>query len=227
MRMPKNIGWKLGSLGAAVLLWLAVSVTPDTVTNHSAPVLYHNMAGDLMVTGDAPETIQVELRGTAGQLTASALAGTVAVFDLSGVKSPGERTITISDSNLNLPPGVTFLRAVPSQFRLRIARLVRKDVPVEIRFSGALPAGYRLTNQSVSPMTLRIAGSEARVGAIAKVETDAIDLSRVTQSGEFRVEAFADDPQVRFESSTAVTVKLSIQHTGRSAIKPAREGPGK
>jgi diadenylate cyclase len=215
MRTPKNIGWKLGSLLTAILLWLAVSVTPDTVTNHGAPILYRNLASDLMVTGDSPETIHVELRGTAGQLTAAALAGTVAVFDLSGVKSPGERTFTISDTNLNLPPGVIFLRAVPSQFRLRFARLVTKEVPVEIQFSGALPAGYRLARNSVSPKTLRIAGSEARVGGVAKVETDTIDLSRLTQSGEFRVDAFAADPQVRFESSPAVTVKLSIEQTGK------------
>jgi YbbR domain-containing protein len=215
MTMPKNIGWKLGSLCAAILLWLAVSVTPDVVTSHSAPVLYRNLIPDLMMTGDSPETIHVELRGTAGVLTAAALADAVAVFDLSGVKSPGERTFTISDTNLTLPPGVTFLRAVPSQFRLRFARLVTIEVPVEIQFTGSLPDGYRLTTRSVSPPTLRIAGSETRVSTVSKVETDSIDLSRLTQSGEFRVDAFAAEPQVRFESPSSVIVKLSIEPSGK------------
>ncbi len=219
MQRPNNIGWKLGSLCAAILLWLAVTVTPDTVTNHGAPILYRNLVPDLMVTGDSPETIRVELRGTAGQLTEASLAGIAAVFDLAAVKAPGERTFTISDTNLNLPPGVTFLRAVPSQFRLRFARLATKEVPVEIQLSGTLPAGYRIASQSVSPTTLRIAGSETRVGALAKVQTDTIDLSRLQQSGEFRVDAFAADPQVRLESPPAVTVKLSIEHRNEGSGK--------
>src|SRR6266851_865853 len=141
MRMPNNIGWKLGSLLAAILLWLGVSAAPDVVANHSAPVLYRNLAPGLMVAGDSPETVHIELRGTTRQLTAAVLAGTVAVFDLSGVKSAGDRTFTISETNLNLPPGVTFLRAVPSQFRLRFARLAAREVPVEIQLAGSPPAG--------------------------------------------------------------------------------------
>ena len=84
--MPKNLGWKLGSLLAAVLLWLAVSVTPDVVTNHTAPVLYRNLSPDLMLTGDSPETIRIELRGSARELTSGALADTAAILDLSGRK---------------------------------------------------------------------------------------------------------------------------------------------
>jgi len=214
MRMPNNIGWKLGSLLAAILLWLGVSAVPEAVANHSAPVLYRNLAGGLMVAGDSPETIRVELRGTTRQLTAAALADTVAVFDLAGVKSPGDRTLTISETNLDLPPGVTFLRAVPSQFRLRFVRMAAKEVPVEIQFAGSLPAVYRLTRQNISPERLRIAGSEVRIAAVSSVQTDPIDLSGLTGSGDYGVDAFVADPQVHFESSPKVTVKLAIERTG-------------
>ena len=209
--MPKNIGWKLGSLLAAILLWLAVSVTPNVVTNHTAPILYRNLSPDLMVTGDSPETIRIELRGTARELTSAALADAVAVLDLAGIGAPGERTFTISDSDLRLPPGVTFLRAVPSQFRLRFARLAAKEVPVEIRFSGSLPSGYKLASQGVEPDRLRIAGAEGRIAAVTAVQTDTIDLSHATEGGEFRVDAFVADPQVHFESSSKVVVKLQVE----------------
>ncbi len=214
MRMPNNIGWKLGSLLAAILLWLGVSAAPEVVANHSAPVLYRNLASELMIAGDSPETVRIELRGTTRQLRAAVLADTAAVFDLSAVKSAGDRTFTISETNLNLPPGVTFLRAEPSQFRLRFVRMAAKEVPVEIRFSGSPPAGYRLTGQSVSPDRLRIAGSEIRIAAVSSVQTDPIDLSGLTGSGDYGVDAFVADPQVHFESSPKVTVKLAIERTG-------------
>lgn len=210
--VAKNLGWKLGSLLLAILLWLAFSAAPDIVSTHTAPILYRNLAPSLLVTGDAPENIHVELRGPAGQLTAASLADTVALFDLASVGGPGERTFTISDANLNLPRNVGFLRAVPSQLRLRFARLLTRDVPVQIRFSGALPPGRRLASKSAVPETLRIAGSENQVLTVQNVETDAIDLSTVTESGEYHVNAFVSNPQVRFEAFPIVTVKLAIEN---------------
>src|ERR1700722_17119580 len=215
MHMPKNLGWKLASLVLAVLIWMAFSSTPDVVTTYTAPIVYRNLNSGWMVTGNSPESVHLELRGGAGRLTAASLAETVVLFDLAYVKTVEDRTFTISESNLNLPPGVTFLRAVPSQLRLRLTRLAAKNVPVEVQFSGSLPAGYRLTGKSVSPEHLSIAGSENRVAAVTQVQTDPIDLRTLTQSGEHRVDAFVDDPQVRFESPPVVTVTLTIERRGR------------
>ena len=215
MGIAKNLGWKLGSLLLAFLLWLAFSSAPLVVTTHTAPIVYNNLANGWMVAGNSPETVHLELRGPAGRLTVSSLAETVVRFDLANVGSTEDRTFTISESNVNLPPGVAFLRAVPSQLRLRLARLAEKVVPVEVRFSGALPAGYQLTGQTVSPEQLRIAGSETRVAAVTQVQTDPIDLHSLTQSGDQRVDTFVDDPQVHFESPPQVTVHLNIERTGK------------
>lgn len=213
-RTPKNIGWKLGSLLLAALLWIAVSAEPDIVTTRAVPILYRNLAPQFLVTGDMPDSVRVEIRGTASQLSAAGLADTVALFDLGSVNAAGEWTFTISNDSLNLPRRVAFLRAVPSQLRLRIARLASKDVPVQVRTSGAVASGFRLLSATPIPPALRISGSEARVAAIASVETDAVDLGGLAESTERRVNAFISDPQVRFESSPVVAVKLAIERTG-------------
>ncbi len=203
MGIVKNLGWKLGSLVIAVLLWLAFSSAPLVVTTHTAPIVYSNLANGWMVAGNSPETVHLELRGPEGRLTVASLAETVVRFDLADVDGTDERTFTISESNLNLPPGVAFLRAVPSQLRLHLARLKEKEVPVEVRFSGALPAGYQLAGQSVAPEQLSIAGPETRVASVTRVQTDPIDLHNLTQSADYRVDAFVDDPQVHFEFAPA------------------------
>jgi hypothetical protein len=210
--IPKNLGWKLGSLLLAVLLWMAFSASPDIITTHTVPILYRNLRSSLVVTGDDPESIHLELRGPAGQLSAASLADTVALFDLSSVSGPGERTFTISDSNLNLPRNVAFLRAVPSQLRLRFGKMMTREVPVRVGLSGTLPAGRRLVSQSATPETLRVAGSETQVLSVQDVETDPVDLSAVRESGEYHVTAFVRNPQVRFESSPVVTVRLAIEN---------------
>ena len=214
IRLPKNIGWKIAALTLSVLLWIALSAEPDLVTARAVPILYRNLNPQFLVTGDVPENVRIEIRGSASQLTSSSLADTVALFDLGVIDSAGERTFTISNDNLNLPRGVTFLRAMPSQLRLRIARLAAKDVPVKVRTTGEVPLGYRFVSATAAPGTLRITGSQRRVDAIGSVETDAIDLDGITQPTQRRVNAFIADPQVRFESTPVVTVTLTIERIG-------------
>ncbi|MEO8052363.1 MAG: CdaR family protein [Acidobacteriota bacterium] len=215
MWLAKNLGWKVGSLTLAILLWLAFSSAPAVVTNHTAPIVYRNLPAGWMISGNAPETVHLELRGPAGRLTVSSLAETVVLLDLADIGNTEDRTFTISETNLNLPPGVAFLRAVPSQLRLHLARLAEKQVPVEIRFSGSLPVGYQLTGKTVVPDRLSIAGPETLVTAVTKVQTDPIDLHSLTQSGDFRVDTFVDDSQVRLDSPPEVTVHLTIERTGK------------
>jgi YbbR domain-containing protein len=213
-KAPKNLGWKIGALVIAALLWIAVSAEPDLVTTRAVPILYRNLAPQYLLTGEIPEMVRVEVRGSEAQLSSAALAGTVALFDLGTIDSTGQQTFTIADSTLNLPRGVTFLRAVPSQLRLGIARLASKDVPVEVRVNGTVAPGYRLISATAAPGSLRIAGSENRVNAVSRVETDAVEVAGLSESAERKVNAFVSDPEVRFESSAIVSVKLAIERIG-------------
>jgi YbbR-like protein len=215
LRAPKNLGWKLGALAVSALLWIAVSAEPDLLTTRAVPILYRGLVPRFMVTGDVPESVRIEIRGSAAELSSTALADTVARFDLGSIDSPGEHTFTIADSNLTLPRGVTFLRAVPSQLRLFIALMAEKDVPVQVRVNGSVAAGYRLLSATAQPASLRIAGSEQRINALSSVETDALELDGLTASVQRRVNAFVADPQVRFESSPIVAVQLTIERIGK------------
>jgi hypothetical protein len=209
--LTRHFGWKLGSLTLAVLLWFAILGEPELVTTHTAPILYKNLPIGLLIGSDALDQVRVELRGPSGKLSQERLAEMAVLLDLSGVKGPGERTFTLSDADFHLPQGVTFLRSVPSQLRVRFARLLSREVPVNIRIYAPPPAGYRIVSQQAVPDKLRIAGPEGRVTAVTGAETDAIDLSGITGSAEIKANAFISDPQVRFEVSPVVTVKVIVE----------------
>ncbi|MGA3187036.1 MAG: CdaR family protein [Bryobacteraceae bacterium] len=206
----RNFGWKAGSLALAVLLWLAILGEPELVTTHTAPILYKSLPHGLLIGSDALDQVRVELRGPSGKLSPDRLEEMAVLLDLADVKGPGERTFTLSDADFHLPQGVTFLRSVPSQLRVRFARLVSREVPVNVRIYAQPPAGYRIVSQETVPDKLRIAGPEGRVNTVAGAETDALDLSGVRANQEMKVNAFISDPQVRFEVSPVVTVKLVI-----------------
>lgn len=206
-----NFGWKVGSLAVAVGLWIAMLGEPELVTTHTAPILYKGLPQGLVIGSDALDSVRVELRGEASQLSADRLAEMAVLLDLSDVKGPGERTFTLSDGDFHLPRGVTFLRSVPSQLRVRLARLVSRDVPVTIRVFASPPAGYHVARMEAVPAELRITGPQTRVEATTAAETDAINLSGVTSYSEIKASAFLADPQVRFEASPVVTVKVFVE----------------
>lgn len=214
--ITRNLGWKLGSLALAVLLWIAILGEPELVTTHTAPILYKNLPHGLLIGNDSLDQVRVELRGPSGKLSPERLSEMAVQLDLADVKGPGERTFTLSDADFILPQGVTFLRSVPSQLRMRFARMMSREVPVNIRIYAPPPAGYRVVHQEAAPDKLRIAGPEPRVLTVASAETDAIDLSGITANAEMKVNAFVSDPQIRFEVSPVVTVKLTIEKTERS-----------
>jgi hypothetical protein len=210
-----NFGWKLGSLVLAVALWFAIVGEPELVTTHAVPILYKNLSPDILIGSDAIDVVRLELRGPSGRLSTGSLSDLAVTLDLASVSGAGERTFTLSDSDLHLPTGVTFVRAIPSQLRLRFGRRITRDVPVQVRFAAPPPSGYEVVRQEVVPEVLRISGPEHRVEAVQSAQTDAIDLSRITQGAEMRVTTFVADPQVWLESSPTVTVKLTIEKNGK------------
>lgn len=209
--ITRNFGWKLGSLTLSVLLWFSLLGEPELVTTHTAPILYKGLPQGMLIGSEAVDQVRVELRGPSGKMSSDRLAEMAVMLDLSDVREPGERTFTLSDTDFHLPQGVTFLRSVPSQLRIRLARMMTRDVPVNIRIYAPPAAGYRIVRQEAVPGALRIVGPEGSVTSITGAETDAIDLSGVTGNREIKVNAFLADPQVRFENSSVVTVKFTVE----------------
>jgi YbbR domain-containing protein len=204
----ENLGWKLVSLAVAALLWFVVVGEPQYSVSINAPLEYSSIPRDLEISAGRPETVSVELEGPSGQLDPSHLAAVSLVLDLSSVSGPCERTFTLGASNLRLPSGVRFVRAVPSQVRLLFERRATRSVPVRVRFSGTGYYNRNVLSRSIEPDHLRVVGPESHVSAVEYAETDVIDLSGITGERTLRVGVFVNEPQVRFESSPEVNVKV-------------------
>ena len=215
----ENFWWKLASLIVAIALWFILILEPDLVTSASVPIFFGNIPKGYEFSSEAPGQVVLEIRGPASKLRTDLLGDTAVHIDLSGVTGPGERTITLDRSNISLPFGVTFVRAVPSQLRLQFDRQLTKQVPVRIRYQQAAPVGWRVLRDSVSPEHLSIIGPANKVDQVEYAETDPIDVEWKTGPKTARVHVFAGDPQVRFESSPMVTVKMMVEHLGPHVVQ--------
>ena len=208
--LTRNPGWKLLSLVIAIVLWIAVAREPEVATSISAPVDFRNMRDDLDVTGNLPDSVRLELRGPSGRLTRDNLSTVAVVLDLSDARQ-GQRTYSIRGRNLNLPAGVVFYQAVPSQVTLHFNQLVFKDEAVQLLFVNQ-PAGYRVASQQFVPTRVRIRGPQDRMESIHQIKTDPMDLSGATGEKVFHTHLNVGDPQVRLVDAPAdITVRVTLQ----------------
>ncbi len=207
----KNIGWKLLSLAAAVLLWIAVASEPELSTFVSVPVEYKNLSTDIELTSDINELVFLEVRGPSGEL--GSLPETrrryAVILDMSDV-GPGQRTFTIDGRDVRLPRGIKLVRAVPSQIRLNFERSITSSVPVTVRFASGLPPELKVLEAAPEPASLTIAGPASRVARIVSVETDAIELKPEAGTAQYQVSAYVSDRRVRMEDFPRVTVRVTV-----------------
>ena len=203
----RNLPAKLAALALAMLAWLKFAGQSDLAGMLTAPVHYRHFPAGLETSTPVSEAVQVEVRGSAGELRD--LTGKVsAVIDLASVTAPGERTFSIGAAELDLPGGLTLVRSVPAQIRLTFEKRATRRVKVEVPFSGPLDPGLTIDRIEVDPPQLEIVGPASKVEAARNPVSDPLDLTTVVDGAEYRLAVFNSEPEVRFVGAAAVRVKV-------------------
>ena len=209
--LTENLWWKVLSIALAAALWFALVGEAEVGAEMAVALRFTNLGSDLLISSDIPEKVYVKVKGPPSRLNEQALSRAAILLDLRSVRAPGERTFPLTAENVRLPAGVKLMRAVPSQVRLQFERYLRRDVPVELRFAGPPPRGYRIVRQRISPDKVSLGGPQSRVEAINSVQTDPIDISATFSGGEFRAPVYVPDPHVTVESSPLVAVSVTLE----------------
>lgn len=198
--LTENLFWKIAAILVAAALWYGFVGETEVATSVPLEIRFKNVPPELEITSEHASRTFLRLRGPATRLNATSLNGVTALFDLGQIHTPGEHTFPLSSATLQLPAGVQVVRVVPSQVRLVFEKRSTREIPVEVRYSGPPPQGYRVVRQQATPQSVRIVGPSTRVLQMETAQTDAIDLSSTVSNTEFRVPAYLPDPNLRFEA---------------------------
>ena len=213
MPLPRiiNRNWalKVSCLVLAVLLWFLIVGEPEVVTVEAVPLTYGNLSPDLVLLSDPPDAVRLELRGPSREIARENLAGLKVLLDFSAVQGAGDRTFEIEESQLHLPAGVAFLRAVPGQVKLSFDRVETRDVPVDVRWKGKTADGYHVAGKKVTPTQVRISGPASRVNAV-NASVAEVDLSDQSKGFAANVAALTSAAGVRLEPPS-VRVEVAIE----------------
>lgn len=221
--VTRNFGWKVASLGTALLIWMALSGSQESTMSLTSPVQYTGIPKNLEISSGMVEEAHIVLRGPSVKLTRLKNSELPVMLDLGRIQKPGETTFTLTKDNLDLPSGVSLERAIPSQIRMKLETRAAKAAPVHVRFEN-MPPGMMIAEQAVTPPSLTIMGPESNIRGIEVVETDPVDLRLLDANGEARTTAFAGDPKVVFDGSPIVTVRMVLQPIHAEPVTSGKPG---
>ena len=155
-------------------------------------------------------TVQVRLRGSVNVVKEISPKDVSTIVDLEGMKA-GEKIISLTLQNVQVPFGAEVVRVNPSRVRFSLERTISKLVPVVPTIQGQPAEGYELGKVLMNPSKVQVEGPESRVSALDSVPTVPIHIdgrkTQVAQSADLDV----PDPQVRVQHPATVDIRIEVR----------------
>lgn len=200
---------KLLALAIAFAVWVAVTGDTRIATAYRVP-LDVTLRADQMLTGSAPTTVTVLVRGpetVLRRLDAFALEMQVDLRDA----EPGERSVVLSAASLaGLPPGADVTRIDPDRFTLTLATKARRTIPISPNVVGSPATGFAFYWAESRPDAVEVEGPDTKVETLHRLRTDPIPLDGRTEPFLARVGAVSDDPEIRILETRPLEVRVIV-----------------
>jgi YbbR domain-containing protein len=168
-----NFGLKVLALIIAVGLWLAGQ--RDIERSIEVPVEVRNLPAGLMLMDNRVDFVVLRLSGPRRLVSTFDAETLKLALDLSAAK-PGSATFPLSSSSLNIPRGVTVSRITPPVINMRIEPVLKKDLPVAVRFANKLPESFKIASISVTPKQVSVRGPADEVRGVTSAETLPVEV---------------------------------------------------
>jgi len=201
---------KVVSLLLAALLWAAVSNEASSEIGLDVPLEYRNIPARLEITGDMTNTVQVRLRGASNVIKGITAKDVATRIDLTEMR-PGEKTITLSPQNVQVPFGADVIRVNPSSVRFTLEPTLTKNVPIVPTIVGRPPDGYEIGQVLLRPNRVEVEGPESRMNTLSSIATVPIRIDRRQTSLEQTFDLDVPDPQIRIQHPSPVSIKIEIR----------------
>lgn len=213
-----NIGLKLVSLIAAVVLWLAVVRDPQSEVVIKIPVQFNHVPANLDFTSENIPQAEIRVRGPERIVRDIDAADVHASLDLTGA-APGEHTYDLNIRKIKVPRGVEVVQVIPAQMRIDLDKEITKEVPVRPRVIGSFAPGVQYAPNGVVavPSEVKVVGPERRVNQIEAVLTDPVDATGVVGSATFVTNVYVPDPLVQLVHPSPIHVTVVTEKSGKTA----------
>lgn len=167
---------KLAAVLIALGLWTFVASGGRAEMLLTVPVEYSGLGNDRVLVGPGVERVDVQLdvaRWAAGRVSEATVRARV---NLAGA-GEGQRVVTLTPTDVQVPPGVKVTRITPSRLHLTLARAAEGTFRVQPQVRGAPAPGYTVAGVAVDPSLIQVRGPRSTIERRDTVETAPVDVT--------------------------------------------------
>ena len=204
----RNLGLKLVAVGLGTMLWFTVSSDHFVERSVRVPLVFRNVPSALEIAPDAPDTVEVHLRGRVSELAGD--QGDVIVYiDLSDARA-GSRLFHLRTDQVTTPFGISATQVFPSTVMLTLETTGTKRVNVEATVEGKPADGYEMGKISVDPPAVDVIGPESELKALrsAITETVMLDGAKATVTRSVSIGVMNSSLRLKESRTARVTVEV-------------------
>jgi YbbR domain-containing protein len=205
----RRLGLKLVSVALAALLWLVVSGEQIVERAFRIPLEFTNLPSELELASDAPNVIDVRVRGSSGALSRLTAGELVAILDLRLART-GQRLFHMSGAEVRAPFGVEVVQVTPSSLAMTFEPSAAKEVPVVPTIEGEPAPGFEVTKVVSDPAAVVIAGPATAVRSLSEAITEPISVAGAMSSVTELVNVGVADPSVRLRVTRSAKVTVTV-----------------
>ena len=205
----RHLGLKALALILAAVLWFTVAGEHVVERSLRVPLEFRNIPQALEIVGNAPDSVDVRLRGSSAVLSRVQPGEIMAVLDLSSART-GSRLFHIRADEVRAPFGVEVAQVVPATLALELERSARRRVPIVPATEGDPAPGYVIGRVMSNPSTVEIVGPESRVRQVAEATTEPVSVKDATSRVRDGVTVGVVDSSVRLAQPQSADVIVEI-----------------
>ena len=175
----QNFIIKFFSVVFAIFLWLHVVAKGTTEVNFVVPLELRDIPEGMMVVGDVPGYVDVRIQGQEGLIRRLAIKDISAFVSLTDARS-GEQFFPLSTSNVSVPGTLKVASVTPSEVRLRLEKLTRRELRVKAELTGTPAPGFKVYKVAILPENVTATGPESSLKRVKFISTASIDIDGVS-----------------------------------------------
>lgn len=204
----RNLGMKVVAVGLGTMLWFTVSGDNQVERSVRVPLLFQNRPTSLAIAPDAPDSVEVHLRGRVSQLTGDQ-ADVNVYIDLSDTR-PGSRLFHLRTDQVTTPFGVEVTQVFPSTVMLTLETTGMKKVKVEPTVEGTPAEGFEIGKIEIDPAEVEVVGADSQLKVLrsAITETVMVDGAKATVSRVVSIGVVNSALRLKEPRTARVTVEV-------------------
>lgn len=223
---------KLLALLVVLVIWFSVAgqtrqVAPITIQN--VAVSLDSLPAQFAVTSTDPTEVSVTVQGPEDMLRELRIAVATRSSDMMAHADLSSLTEGVQLARLTvqgLPSGVSLKKIEPDSVRVTLDPIRTKLVPVDPRFAGSLPPGYKLTGATTDPQTVTLSGPQSILDSIDRVTTTTVSLNNRTASFEEPVDVDISGNEILVRDRLILRVQISEDQGTRKFEVPVTHESG-